>query len=71
MENLLGLWEDEAVSLLKAKGLSYRLELTQAPDKPGLEKYENSYPRVIKQDIENGSCKLTVSMVPDDFRRFD
>ena len=70
MEKLLGLREEEAVRLLQAKGLSYRLVLTEAPTGSGLEKYENRYPRVIKQDIENGTYKLTVSMVPDDFRRF-
>lgn len=71
MENLLGLLEEEAVSLLEEKGVPYSLELTKAPSNRGLEKYENRYLRVIKQDIENGTYKLTVSMVPDNFRRFE
>lgn len=71
MENLLGLMEEEAISLLEKKGISYTVKLTRAPDKGSPEKYGNKYPRVIKQDIENGVYLLTVSLVPDDFWRLD
>lgn len=71
MRKLLGLMEEEAVSLLKEEGLSYSIKLTEAPDHHSPSKYENRYPRVIKQDIENGTYKLTVSMVPDNYWRLD
>ncbi len=71
MENLLGMMEAEALTILKEKGLDFTVKKTAPPRASELEKYDKRYPRVIKQDVEGGVYRLIVSMVPDDFWRLD
>lgn len=64
MRDLLGWDADRVRAFLKAEGLVWSEEITEPPrNKPAGGSY-----RVIKQDYEEGTYRLTLCLVPDDFR---
>lgn len=64
MIDLLGTDFEEAEEILKAKGLIWTVSVSEPPNK----KINNGCLKVIKQEIQEGSYRLTLCKVPDDYR---
>ena len=64
MLDLLELDAEEAIKSLAEKGVSYETEITEPPGKP----LENGYLKVIKQELVEGTYRLTLCKVPDGIR---
>jgi hypothetical protein len=64
MIDLLGLDAEKAMECLSEKGLSWETEITEPPRKP----LDTGYFKVIKQELSEGTYRLTLCKVPDDFR---
>lgn len=64
MPDLLGWDAEKAIEKLNALGIQWTIDISRPPKNNILK----GYYRIIKQNDDGGTCRLTLSKVADDFR---
>ena len=64
MPDLLGWDADKGIEKLVSLNIPWTIEISKPPN----DRVSGGYYKIIKQVEDGGTCRLTLSMIPDDYR---